>query len=116
VDQGPSVVCQHSGGPPLFWRPHHNNANDENHANDATEKHDSTRIRPSVRVVQGEEELIGSGEVARRLGVTTRAIGRWVERGMLTPAVVTPGGRYRFRWHDVERQLRELRQRPADDE
>jgi excisionase family DNA binding protein len=64
--------------------------------------------------VGGEEELISSGEVARRLGVTTRAIGRWVERGMLTPAVTTPGGRYRFRWSEVEAQLRAQRQR--DDE
>ncbi|MGH3814189.1 MAG: MerR family DNA-binding transcriptional regulator [Pseudonocardiaceae bacterium] len=58
-----------------------------------------------------DEPLITTGEVARRLGVTTSAIGRWVQRGLLTPAVVTPGGRYRWRWSDIERQLREQRQR-----
>ncbi|GAA0909905.1 MerR family DNA-binding transcriptional regulator [Pseudonocardia zijingensis] len=58
-----------------------------------------------------EEPLISSGDVARRLGVTTRAVGRWVARGMLTPAVTTPGGRYRFRWSEVQAQLRELRQK-----
>ena len=53
-----------------------------------------------------DEELIPSGEVARRLGVTTHAVGRWVAKGLLTPAVVTPGGRYRFRWSEVAAQLK----------
>jgi excisionase family DNA binding protein len=56
--------------------------------------------------VPEDEELIPSGEVARRLGVTTHAVGRWVAKGLLTPAVVTPGGRYRFRWSEVAAQLK----------
>lgn len=88
-----------------------NNVNDVNHRNDGNGRHDENRERPNVQGVQGEEELISSGEVARRLGVTSRAIAKWVERGMLTPAVTTPGGRYRFRWSEVETQLREQRQR-----
>jgi excisionase family DNA binding protein len=59
-----------------------------------------------------DESLLTSGEVARRLGVTPRAVGRWVARGMLRPAVTTPGGRYRFRWSEVEQQLREQRKPP----
>jgi excisionase family DNA binding protein len=58
-----------------------------------------------------DEPLITTGEVARRLGVTTSVVDRWVQRGMLSPAVRTPGGRYRWKWADVERQLREQRQR-----
>jgi excisionase family DNA binding protein len=66
-------------------------------------------------VPESDEELITSGEVARRLGVTTRAVGRWVARGLISPAVTTPGGRYRFRWSEVAAQLREQQERDADD-
>jgi excisionase family DNA binding protein len=54
-----------------------------------------------------EERLIGSGEVARRLGVAPSTVASWVRQGWITPAVRTAGGRLRFRFSDVERQLRE---------
>ena len=57
------------------------------------------------------DPLLPSGEIARRLGVSVRTIGQWVTDGALTPDVVTAGGRYRFRWSSVERQLRERRER-----
>jgi excisionase family DNA binding protein len=66
----------------------------------------------SVRPMPGEDEpLLPTGEVAKRLGVTTRAVDRWVTRGLLTPAVTTPGGRYRFRWSEVVEQMRAARER-----
>lgn len=61
-----------------------------------------------------EEPLLTSGEVARRLGVTPRAVGRWVAREMLKPAVTTPGGRYRFRWSEVTEQLKTARPTDTD--
>lgn len=64
---------------------------------------------------ESDEELITSGEVARRLGVTTRAVGRWVARGLITPAVTTPGGRYRFRWSEVAAQLKAQQARDAEE-
>jgi excisionase family DNA binding protein len=66
-------------------------------------------------VPDSDEELITSGEVARRLGVTPRAVGRWVARGLITPAVTTPGGRYRFRWSEVAAELRKQQARDSDD-
>ncbi|MCA1674196.1 MAG: helix-turn-helix domain-containing protein [Pseudonocardiaceae bacterium] len=57
------------------------------------------------------EPFLTSGQVAERLGVTSRAVARWVQKGMLKPTLTTPGGRYRWKWSDVERQLREQRQR-----
>jgi excisionase family DNA binding protein len=61
------------------------------------------------RVTSGdrEERLIGSGEVARRLGVAPSTVAAWVRRGWIVPAVVTAGGRLRFRMSEVEEQLRE---------
>lgn len=69
------------------------------------------RFPPLTSRAVSDEPLITTGEVARRLGVTTSAIGGWVQRGQLTPAIITPGGRYRWRWSQVEHQLREQRQR-----
>jgi excisionase family DNA binding protein len=57
-----------------------------------------------------DEPLITTGDVARRLGVTSRAVSRWVARGMLKPAVTTPGGRHRFLWSEVVEQLRAQRE------
>ncbi|MCO1657932.1 excisionase family DNA-binding protein [Pseudonocardia humida] len=51
------------------------------------------------------------GEVAKRLGVTQRAVTKWVAQGKLVPAVITPGRRYRLRWSEVRQQLRDLQER-----
>lgn len=59
----------------------------------------------------GEEELVGTREAARRLGISMRALQHWARTGQVKPALVTPGGVYRWRVSEVERQLAELRER-----
>ncbi len=68
------------------------------------------RIAPLASAPMVDDDaLLTTGEIARRLGVTPGAVGKWARTGRLTPAVVTPGGRYRWRWSEVQRQLREQR-------
>lgn len=69
----------------------------------------------SVKTMGDEDErgepLLSSGDVAKRLGVATATISAWVRQGRLVPAVTTMGGRYRFRWSEVQAQLRAQRHR-----
>ena len=59
----------------------------------------------------GEDEgLMTSQDVARRLNVNRRTVARWVREGKLTPAYTTPGGQLRFRWSEVDDQLRRGKQ------
>jgi excisionase family DNA binding protein len=46
--------------------------------------------------------LISSNDLANRLGVSRATVLRAVARGLLKPAVVTPGGHRRFRPQDIE--------------
>ena len=52
-----------------------------------------------------DEPLLSSTDLAKRLGINTRTVSRWVQEGKLTPAYTTPGGQHRFHWEDVRRQL-----------
>jgi hypothetical protein len=56
-----------------------------------------------------DEPLLSSGDIAKRIGVAPATISAWVRQGRLIPTVTTMGGRYRWRWSDVERQMREQR-------
>ena len=67
----------------------------------------------SVTSPDRDDPLISSGEVARRLGVSTSTVSAWVRQGRLTPAVRTAGGRLRFRWSQVAAELRERGTGPA---
>ncbi len=46
--------------------------------------------------------LISSNDLAQRLGVSRATVLRAVARGLLRPAVVTPGGHHRFLREDVK--------------
>jgi excisionase family DNA binding protein len=50
--------------------------------------------------------LISSNDLAQRLGVSRATVLRAVARGLLKPAVVTPGGHRRFAPEDVEELAR----------
>jgi excisionase family DNA binding protein len=63
------------------------------------------------------DRLKSTGEAARELGVPTRSLSRWAKEGRVTPAMVTPGGQYRFDVEDLRQQLKaenERRRREAD--
>lgn len=48
-------------------------------------------------------QYLTSMQVARRMGVATRTVGKWLERGLITPSWRTLGGHARFTVEDVER-------------
>lgn len=46
--------------------------------------------------------LLTTSEVAQTFGVDPSTVRRWVMLGKLAPALVTPGGQYRFRRADLQ--------------
>jgi excisionase family DNA binding protein len=56
--------------------------------------------------------LISSNDLAKRLGVSRATVLRAVARGLLRPAVVTPGGHRRFVADDLAENAAELARRP----
>jgi excisionase family DNA binding protein len=60
---------------------------------------------------ESDEPLLSSGDVAKRLGVSRRTVSEWVRRGRLVPTWTTLGGRHRFRWSDVQVQIKAAEQR-----
>lgn len=52
-----------------------------------------------------ELALLTTSQVAKMLAVDPASVRRWATEGKLVPAVLTPGGHYRFRRADVERIL-----------
>jgi excisionase family DNA binding protein len=55
-----------------------------------------------------------SAEVARHLGVSPRTVGKWLERGLITPTWRTLGGHARFLAEDVDRQAAEIHRKRGD--
>ena len=46
--------------------------------------------------------LLTTSEVAERFRVDSSAVRRWVKKGLLVPAITTPGGYFRFAETDIE--------------
>jgi excisionase family DNA binding protein len=69
------------------------------------------------------EKLMSTGEAARELGISARSLARWAQEGLITPALTTAGGHYRFELDDLRAQLLKLakargegQQGPSDEE
>jgi excisionase family DNA binding protein len=54
------------------------------------------------------ERLVSTGEAARSLGISARTLARWAQEGLVTPALTTAGGHYRFDVDDLRAQLVEI--------
>ena len=52
-----------------------------------------------------EVTFITTTQVAERFHVDPSTVRKWVDKGVLKPAVSTPGGHYRFNEADVEALL-----------
>jgi len=59
-----------------------------------------------------DETLLTTGQVAKRLGVRPSTVSAWVRQGVLVPFFRSRGGRNRFRWPEVEAQLRQYGRDP----
>lgn len=58
-------------------------------------------------------DLLPTGEAARKLGISRGTLVRWWENGIVTPTFVTPGGHGRW---DMDDLLKQLRENPRRDE
>ena len=56
-------------------------------------------------------DLVPTGVAAKAIGVDRGTLVRWQRAGLVTPALVTPGGHARWDIEDLMRQLRDQRQR-----
>ena len=56
--------------------------------------------------------MISSKDVAARLGVSQATVSRAVAKGLLRPALITPGGHRRFSLEDVEALAADLLDEP----
>lgn len=62
------------------------------------------------------ERLLTTAEAAKLMSVSRRTLARYAERGDLVPTMTLPSGHYRWSLDDIRRQLRELRERPSEDD
>ncbi|GAA1273791.1 hypothetical protein GCM10009609_41090 [Pseudonocardia aurantiaca] len=58
-----------------------------------------------------DRELLTTAQAARSLGISTRTLVRYAERGYIKPEMTLPSGHRRWVSEDIRRQLRELGQR-----
>jgi excisionase family DNA binding protein len=59
-------------------------------------------------IVMTGRDLLTTAQAARLLGVSTRTLVRYAEKGYVTPEMVLPSGHRRWILEDVRRQIRDL--------
>jgi len=70
--------------------------------------------RHSVIVTSRPGALPTTAQVAKQLGISSRTLERYAERGWVTPARVLPSGHRRWSLEDVRCQLDALRDQDTD--
>ncbi|GGI92381.1 hypothetical protein GCM10011581_31930 [Saccharopolyspora subtropica] len=63
-----------------------------------------------------DSPLISSTELAKKLGLARRTISHYAKQGLITPALITPGGQYRWRYEDVVAEMRALAEKRRQEE
>ncbi|QUH05736.1 MerR family transcriptional regulator [Saccharopolyspora erythraea] len=58
---------------------------------------------------------MSSGELASELGISRRSVSRYADEGLISVALVTPGGRYKFDLDVVRDELRKLAEERRND-
>ncbi|WP_249124410.1 helix-turn-helix domain-containing protein [Saccharopolyspora erythraea] len=61
------------------------------------------------------KRLLSSGELASELGISRRSVSRYADEGLISVALVTPGGRYKFDLDVVRDELRKLAEERRND-
>jgi DNA-binding transcriptional MerR regulator len=59
--------------------------------------------------------LLTTAQAARALGISTRTLVRYAEKGYVQPAMVLPSGHRRWVVDDIRRQLRQLSERASEE-
>ncbi|MGH3903622.1 MAG: hypothetical protein ACRDTE_05440 [Pseudonocardiaceae bacterium] len=56
-------------------------------------------------------ELVSTPQAAKTIGVQARTLARYVERGLVTPAIILPSGHFRWDLDKLHEQMDEVRRR-----
>ncbi|MGH3903429.1 MAG: helix-turn-helix domain-containing protein [Pseudonocardiaceae bacterium] len=56
-------------------------------------------------------ELVSTPQAAKTIGVQARTLTRYVERGLVTPAIILPSGHFRWDLDKLSEQMDEVRRR-----
>lgn len=67
-------------------------------------------------MTERDRELLTTAQAAKQLGISTRTLVRYAEKGYVKPEMTLPSGHRRWILEDVRRQIREFGERQATGE